>query len=189
MVCRHFSIGGVDLSAQKTLADYYRSRFGEKECGEKLADGMQGWMGNEDFSKDEAYMERIAANPAEKSACVNSAIERWSHNASFSGNVTVERIEKLRAWVDEQSPGSSKNLTGEVIAQMTRNNQQSSMSLEQVEEIVAHYQALEGGNEMLADTLLRSADGNCRKEYVAALVARLPDEQQRANILKKLEDY
>jgi hypothetical protein len=188
MVSRHFSIGQVDVSAQKTLADFFRRALPEKESKERLASGIRIWAEDDDFSSDAAYMERIAASPAEKSACVSFAIERWSHHASYRGNISIGRIEALRAWVDAQSPDLSGNLTGEVIGAMTQNNQQSKMSLEAVEEIVAHYQALEGGNEMLADALSRCVDGNHRTDYLAALVARLPDEQQRARILKKLEN-
>jgi len=188
IVCRRFCIGGVNVSAQKTLADFYRSRFGEKECGEMVAGGMLKATDNDSFSSASAYLERIAASPAEKSASVSRVIERWSDEASFNGNVSVEKIEKLRKWVNEQSPDLSKNLIGEVITQMTRENGQSSMSLEQVLEIVSHYQAQEGGNEMLADTLEKGRLSNSRKSYLVALAGLLPDGEQRQNILKKLED-
>ena len=91
--------------------------------------------------------------------------------------------------MDGQSPGLTADLTQQVIGVLARNDPQSKMSLEQVEEIVAHYQALDGGNEMLADALSRCVGGKYRKEYVAALVARLPDERQRAELLEKLGNH
>ena len=178
----------ADAPTQKAWADLVRSQLPEKDSLETIASYVPPWVENGDFSKVMAYMEKIAATPLERSACVKHTIDNWTRQTSFTGEVTIEGIESLRTWADGQEPGLSKNLTRDAIGDMFGNNQQSAMTLESVESIVAHYQAMEGGDEVLAQALEHSMDGNHKKDYVSALAARLPDEERRAKILKKLEN-
>ena len=179
----------ADAPTQKAWADLVRSQLPEKDSLETIASYVPPWVENGDFSKVMAYMEKIAATPLERSACVKHTIDNWTRQTSFTGEVTIEGIESLRTWADGQEPGLSKNLTRDAIGDMLGNNQQSAMTLESVESIVAHYQAMEGGDEILAQALEHSMNGNYKKDYLSALAARIPDEERRAKILKKLENW
>ena len=178
----------ADDPTRKAWADLVRSQLPEKDGLEMIASYVPPWVQNGDFSKVMAYMDKIAATPAERSACVKHTIENWTRQTSFTNEVTVEGIESLRAWADGQEPGLSNNLSRDAIRDMLRKNHESETTLEMVESIVAHYQAMEGGDEVLAQALEHSMDGNHKKDYVSALAARLPDEERRAKILKKLEN-
>lgn len=178
----------ADETTQRALADLIRGQLPDKDALERIARSVPGSIENTDFSTVMKYMETIAASPAERSACVKQAINDWTHYTSFRGKVTIDGIEALRTWADAQAPGLSKNLARDAIEDMLALNQQSAMTLEQVEAIAAHYQGMEGGDEMLAQALERSANRNLRREYISALASRIPDEERRAKILKKLEN-
>jgi hypothetical protein len=186
-VINHSHDSQADAPTQKAWADLVRSQLPAKDALERIGGLVPDYVENSDFSKVMNYMETIAATPAERSACVTHTINNWTRYTSVTGKVTVEGIEALRTWADAQEPELSKNLTRGAIEDMLKSNQQSAMTLEQVETIVAHYQGMEGGDEMLAQALERT-NLNHRREYVRALASRIPDEERRAKILKKLEN-
>ena len=178
----------ADETTQKAWVDLVRSQLSGKDSLEQIASSVPVFFDYvADFSRVTKFMDNIAASPAERSACVSQTINHWTRDTSYMGKVTIEGIEALRTWADSQEPGLSKNLTRGAIEDMLRSNQRSAMTLEQVEAIVAHYQGMEGGEEMLAQALERT-NANHRRGYVSALASRIPDEERRAKILKKLEN-
>lgn len=183
-ITENFSLSGIEPENQKTFADLLRRHLSEKDSIERILSGLQRF--NDDFTRDEAFMERIGVTPAERSACLKKVMDNWCLDQAFVGTITIARIETLRTWMEAQSPGLAPDLPQEVIRYITRSNRQSKMSLEQVKEIAAHFQTLEGGNEILADALFRCANVNHRKNFVTALAEMLPDEQQRMKILIQL---
>jgi hypothetical protein len=179
----------ADEVTQKAWVELVRSQLPAKHSLDQIASSVPVFFESaDDLSKVTKYMEAIAASPAERSACVSQTIDNWNRLSSYSGKVTIEGIEALRTWADAQEPGLSNNLTRDAIGNMLRNNQQSAMTLEQVEAIVSHYQGTQGGDEMLAQALEKSADLNHRREYIRALASQIPDEERRARILKKVEN-
>lgn len=186
-VLRQCAVSEADAPTKKIWVDLVRGQLPKKVALEMIARNGLGWIDDEKFSKITDYLEIISATPEERTACIQQAAERYTHQASYMGKITIEGIESFRTWAEAQEPGSSKNLTRDAIGQMVRGNSQSAMTLENVTTIVAHYQSLEGGDEMLIKTLEYAKDG--KKDYLSALAAMIRDEGKRAEFLKKLEAW
>lgn len=186
-VIRQCVDSNADAPTRKAWADLVRSQLPGKDALETIASNGPHWLGDGNFSKVMDYMETISATPAERTACIQQAIERYTRETSFDGITTIEGIESLRAWADGQESGLTRNLTRDAIRAMLSNNEQSAMTLESVKTITAHYQTMEGGDEILVQALEKSMNPNYKMDYLSALAAMIQDDGKRAEILKKLE--
>jgi len=185
-ITENFSLSGIEPENQKTFADLLRRHLSEKDSIQRIPSGLQYGADYDDFTRAEAFMERIGATPAERSACAKKVMVNWSSRLAFDGKLTIARIETLKIWMERQDPELVADIIREVISYSTASNSQSKMNFEQVKKIAAYFQTLEGGNEMLADALFECANGNYREKFITALAETLPDEQQRIKILKQL---
>lgn len=186
-VIRQCAVSEADAPTKKAWTELVRSQLPKKVASEMIADKVPHWIDDGMFSQVTDYMESISATAEERTACIQQATQNYTHASSYKGTITIEGIESFRTWAEAQEPGSSRNLTRDAISNMLRGNGQSKMTLESVTSIVAHYQALEGGDEMLAQALSHAMDG--KKDYVRALATMIQDDGKRAKILKKLETW
>lgn len=173
-------------SGQKEWASLIRNHLSEVDSLNKIVEGTPLFVKSGYFPKVADFIDRIEATPEERSACVRKATGRWAFYTSINGSVTIEGIESLRAWADSQVPGISQDLTQQVVSSMLTPGS-SKMSLENIKMIAAHYQGLEGGDELIAKALDYCLGVAHNKEFVRSIAAVIKNGERRVQILRKLD--
>jgi hypothetical protein len=138
------------------------------------------------YSQAVAYLDRIAATPAEKTNYLERFAGRIINRTSQSRKVSDDDIRVIQGWFEKVSPDEVDRMTGRAIS-LAMSERVSSMRFAQASEIALRSLDSTGKDEVLA-TLLETAElDKLERPPALKLAARITDEPRRAAIIRRLE--
>ena len=130
------------------------------------------------------YMDRIAATPAERVACVEQMARSVTQAIIHEKPMTREDLETLREWTTRQAPDSTGRITGKALADAMRYGRK--LDFATASELALHYHQASGNDDVLI-SFLDDSSGSENTEQARALAAKITDAKRREEILKKLQ--
>ena len=115
-VLQHHSFQQLKEENQLAFAKLVRDELPEKEQAKTLAQQASRLVGDDGYAKVTGFMDRIAATPAERTACVEQAAESRIQSISYQKKITREDLDTLREWTKTQAPDSTDKITGKALA-------------------------------------------------------------------------
>jgi hypothetical protein len=159
-----------------------RDQVPAKEQAETLAQQASRLVGDEGYAKVTGFMDRIAATPAERVACVEQAAESRIRSISYQKKVTREDLDTLREWAKTQAPDSTDRVTGKALVTSIQGG--GKMDFAEASELAVHYHEASGNDDVLASFL----DGHAarsNKDQARVLAGKITDAERREEILKE----
>ena len=174
----------VDEDQQPALADLIRSAIPEKEQAELIANQLPRFARDGDYAKMTAYLERIAASPSERAACVDEAADSRFAMRAGKGGISREALDGFRAWADAASEGSADRATGKALASATAMRETTPFS--DLAALAREYHAESGSDDILIP-LAEHWRARSHKEEARELAGLISDEKRREEILNNLK--
>ena len=138
----------------------------------------------ESYAEVTAFMDGIAATPAERVACVERAADSKIRTIADGRKITREDLDTLREWTTRQAPDSTGPITGKALADAMQNG--SKLDYAAASELALYYHQASGNDDVLISFLDRVSDRE-KTEQARALAANITDATRREEILKKLQ--
>lgn len=138
----------------------------------------------ESYAEVTAFMDRIAATPAERVACVEVATGSKIRSIADGRKITREDLDTLREWTTRQAPDTTGRITGKALADAMQYG--SKLDYAAASELALHYHQASGNDDVLISFLDRVSDRE-KTEQARALAAKITDAKRREEILKKLQ--
>ena len=129
------------------------------------------------------FMDRIAATPAERLACVEKVAEAQIRSIAGGRKITREDLDTLRDWTTRQAPATTGRITGKALADALRNG--GKLDFAAASELALHYHQASGNDDVLI-SFLNDSSGHENADQARALAAKITDAKRREEILKKL---
>jgi hypothetical protein len=161
-----------------------RAQVPAKDQAETIASQIPNLVKRGDFSAATAYLDRIAATPAERAASVMKAIRDMVPKNPYSDKLTREDFNALREWVGSQSPESVDKVTAKALGDAAQGNRNLEFST--AADLAVEYSAQSGSDEVLAGFLTSHA-ARRNKAVARDLAAKISDETRRAEVLDFLK--
>ena len=182
-VLKHHSFQQLKEENQLAFAKLVRDEVPEKEQAKTLAQQASRLVGDDGYAKVTGFMDRIAATPAERTACVEQAAESRIQSISYQKKITREDLDTLREWTKTQAPDSTDNITGKALANSIQGGRK--MDFGEASELALHYQAASGNDDVLT-SFLDGWPARQNKDQARVLAGKITDEKRREEILKNL---
>lgn len=161
-----------------------RAQVPEKDQAETIASPIPNLVKRGDYSAATAYLDRIAATPAERAACAMMATRDMFPINTNSSKLSREDFDALREWVGSQSPESVDKVTTKALAMAAPGDYKITFAA--AVDLAVEYSAQSGNDEVLAGFL--SSEAARRNKTIARdLAAKIADETRRAEVLDFLK--
>ena len=170
---------------QAAFAKLVRDQIPEKEQARILAQKAASLVSNDGgYSKVTEFLDRIDATPAERTACVEQAVESKIQNFSYRKKITREDLDTMREWVTAQAPESTGKVTGTTLANASQNGRK--MEFSEAAELAVEYNTAAGNDDVLS-SFLDGYGARQNKEQARLLAEKISDPKRREKILKNLK--
>ena len=169
---------------QLAFATLVRGQVPENEQSKILAQHASRLVDDDGYAKVTGFMDRIAATPAERKACVEQAVESRIQTISYQKKITLADLDAMREWTKVQAPDSTDSLTGKALANSLQGG--GKMDFAAASELALHYQEISGNDDVLA-SFLDDWPAHRNKEQARVLAAKISDDKRREEILTKLK--
>jgi len=179
-----YSLTNVPEEMQLAHAALIRAKVPAKDQAETIASQIPNLVKRGDYSAATAYLDRIAATPAERAASVMEAIRDMYPKNPDSGKLSGEDFDALREWVGAQAPDSVDRVTVEALTKGA--NGDYKITFAAAADLAVEYSAQSGNDEVLAGFLTSHA-ARRNKAVARDLAAKIADETRRAEILNFLK--
>lgn len=179
-----YSLTNVPEEMQLAHAALIRAQVPAKDQAETIASQVPFLVKRGDYSAATAYLDRIAATPAERSASAMKAIRDMYPKNPNSDKLTREDFDALREWAGSQSPESVDRVTAKALGDAAQGNRNIEFST--AVDLAIEYSAQSGNDEVLAGFLTSEA-ARRNKPIARDLAAKIFDETRRAEILDFLK--
>lgn len=183
-VLGQYSFQQLKEENQLAFATLVRGQVPEKDQAKTLADQASRLVDDDGYAKVTGFLERIAATPAERTACVEQAAESRIQSISYQKKITREDLDAMREWTQSQAPDSTDSITGKALANSLRNGRK--MDFSEASELALHYHEASGNDDVLS-SFLDGSSSRQNKEQARVLAAKITDATRREEILKKLQ--
>lgn len=161
-----------------------RAQVPEKDQAGTIASQMTNLIKRGDYSAATAYLDRIAATPAERAASAMIAIRDMLPISPDSGKLSREDFDALREWVGVQSPESVDKLTAKALGDGA--NGDHKIKFAAAADLAVGYSAQSGNDEVIAGFLTSNA-ARRNKALARDLALKITDETRRAEVLNFLK--
>jgi hypothetical protein len=179
-----YDMSSVPEEIQLAHAALIRAQVPEKDQAGTIASQMINLVKRGDYSAATAYLDRIAATPAERTASAVKATRDMFPINPNSGKLSREDFDALREWVRDQAPDAVDKITVEALA--TNANGDYKITFAAAADLAVEYSAQSGDDEVLAGFLASNA-AQRNKTIARDLAAKISDETRRAEILNFLK--
>jgi hypothetical protein len=179
-----YDFSSVPEDSQAAYAALIRAQVPAKDQAATIASQMTNLIKRGDYSAATAYLDRIAATPAERLASAMKAIQDMRPISPDSGKLAREDFDALREWVGVQSPESVDKVTAEALGKGA--NGDYSITFAAAADLAVEYSLQSGNDEVLAGFLTSNA-ARRNKAVARDLAAKISDETRRAEILEFLK--
>ena len=169
---------------QLAFATLVRGQVPPKDQAKSLAQMASRLVDDDGYAKVTGFMDRIAATPAERKACVEQAVESRIQTISYQKKITLADLDAMREWTKVQAPDSTDSLTGKALANSLQGG--GKMEFAAASELALHYQEISGNDDVLA-SFLDDWPAHRNKEQARVLAAKISDDKRREEILTKLK--
>lgn len=183
-VMRMYGMSFVPEEIHVAHAALIRAQVPAKDQAETIASQMINLVKRSDYSAATAYLDRIAATPAERAASAMMAIRCMLPINPNSIKLSREDFDALREWVGNQSPESVDSVTAEALAEGAQGDHKITFAA--AVDLAVEYSAQSGNDEVLA-SFLSSEAARRNKTIARNLAAKISDETRRAEILNFLK--
>jgi hypothetical protein len=183
-VMHMYDMSSVPEEIHVAHADLIRAQVPEKDQAETIASQMTNLVKRGDYSAATAYLDRIAATPAERAASVMKAIWDMYPINPDSNKLAREDFDALREWVGKQSPESVDKVMAEALGKGA--NGDHKITFATAADLAVEYSAQSGNDEVLAGFLTSNA-ARRNKAVARDLAAKITDETRRAEVLDFLK--
>lgn len=130
------------------------------------------------------YLNSVYAAPDERERSAEHAAFRHGATLAIRSELSVPKLDAMRAWVVRDAPGSVDRVTGDVLGMAA--NMSSNMDFGQASALALRYHQAAGNDEVLHAFLTNLSDkGN--KEEARRLAEKISDPDKRGNALKRFE--
>lgn len=182
-VMRNGSPSALKEADQLTFAKLVRENVPANEQAQLFSKQASQLAKGGGYDQVTAYLERIAATPAERTACVEQAASSLLIRSNDKPATTAD-FEALRAWVGSQAPDATERVTGRLLGEATQGN--GKMAFSEAGALAVQYSQAGGTDEVLG-AFLDSRAARENKEQARVLAEKITDEKRRTAILKSLE--
>ena len=182
-VLGQFSFQQLKEENQLAFATLVRDQVPEKDQAKALAGQASRLVGDDGYAKVTGFMDRIAATPTERIACVEQAVESRIQSISYQKKVTREDLDTMREWTETQAPDSTDKVTGKALADSLQSGRK--LEFAEASELALHYRDVSGNDDVLT-SFLDSWPARQNKDEARILAAKITDGKRREEILKKL---
>ena len=169
---------------QLALAMLVRSQTSGGDQTQLIARQVIYMVDDSGYGKVSEYMDRIAATPAERLACIEEAANYGIRQISIRGKVTREDLDKMREWATSQAPGSTESITGKALANSLPTSSQQDFAT--AAEWVLLYHSTNGNDDVIT-SFLEGRDSARNKDDARALAGKINDPKVREEFLKKFQ--
>lgn len=138
----------------------------------------------ESYAEVTAFMDGIAATPAERVACVEIATKSKIRSIANGRKITRDDLDTLREWTTRQAPDTTGPITGQVLAHAMQEGHK--LNYAAASELALHYHQASGSDDVLV-AFLEGVSSLEKTEQARALAVRITDAKRREEILKKLQ--
>ncbi len=183
-VMHMYDMSSVPEEIHVAHAALIRAQVPEKDQAETIASQMTNLVKRGDYSAATAYLDRIAATPAEREASAMIAIRDMYPINPDSNKLSREDFDALREWVGVQSPESVDKITAEALAKGANGDHKITFAV--AADLAVEYSVQSGNDEVLAGFLTSHA-ARRNKAVARDLAAKIADETRRAEILNFLK--
>ena len=179
----------INEDKQLAYADLIRRQLPyQSEKSAMIAKYGNGLVRGDGFTAVDAYLDRIAATPGERTATIREVAFRDTM-AKFSQNsanqtFSRENLDAIHEWVSKQAPGNADKLFGAALASAAHFCWQGKFA--DAAALAQQYDAASGNQDVLAGFLEDRATYFHRDE-VRELAQQITDERRREQILKHLK--
>ncbi len=179
-----YSLTNVPEEMQLAHAALIRAQVPAKDQAETIASQIPNLVKRGDYSAATAYLDRIAATPAERAASAMMATRDMLPINPNSGKLSREDFDSLREWVGNQARDSVDTITAEALGKGA--NGDYKIKFAAAADLAVEYSAQSGNDEVLAGFLTSQA-ARRNKTIARDLAAKISDETRRAEILNFLK--
>ncbi len=183
-VLGQYSFQQLKEENQLAFATLVRGQVPENEQSKILAQQASRLVDDDGYAKVTGFMERIAATPAERTACVEQAAESRIQSISYQKKITREDLDAMREWTQSQAPDSTDSITGKALANSIQGGRK--MDFAAVSELAVHYHEVSGNDDVLS-SFLDGDSSRQNKDQARVLATKITDAKRREEILKKLQ--
>ena len=183
-VMHMYDMSSVPEEIHVAHAALIRAQVPAKDQAETIASQMTNLVKRGDYSAATAYLDRIAATPAERAASVMKAIWDMYPINPDSNKLAREDFDALREWVGDQAPDSVDKITAEALGKGA--NGDHKITFATAADLAVEYSAQSGNDEVLAGFLTSNA-ARRNKAVARDLAAKIADETRRAEVLDFLK--
>ena len=182
-VMQGVSADSIKEDKQLAYADFIRDQLPEKEQAELIANLGNQLVRGDGFTAVDAYLDRIAATPEERTATATEAAVSKIQMNSYNKAVTREDLDAMREWVNKQAPGTADGVTGKALGSAAQGNRQ--LKFDDAAALAQQYDDSSGNQNVLAG-FLQSNVVYSHRDAARELAQKITDEKRREEILKKL---
>lgn len=178
-----YDMTNVPEENQMAHAALIRAQVPPKDQAETIASQVPSLIKHGDYSSATAYLDRIAATPAERAASAVKAIQDMNPKSPDTNKLSREDFDALREWVGTQAPASVDIVMAAALAKAALGDHK--MPFAAAAELAVEYSAESGNDEVLA-TFLTSGAARRNKAASLVLAGKISDETRRGEILNFL---
>lgn len=168
------------------IANFVRQTFPPDEQARWIFDNGPDGHNSDYYPLAVAYLDRIAANPAERTNYLERFAGAYINRISQNRKVSDDDIRVVQGWFEKVSPDDVDRMTGRAISQAML-NRVTSMRFAQASEIAVSALDSTGKDEILATLLETVTLDKSEVPPALKLSARIKDEPRRAAIIRRLE--
>jgi len=138
-----------------------------------------------------AYLDRIQASPAERTACVAEAAEQFVTGRTWERKPAAEDFTLIREWLATQAPEIADRTIGSVLAESVASfpsgQGPQKLSFQEAAAFALQEHETSGNDAVLAAFLSRSSAASANKQASLDLANRIADPVTRQKILDLLK--
>ena len=176
--------GTLNEDAYLAFAKLIREQVPEKSHVSVISKQAERLGKRKSYAEITAFMDQIAATPAERVKCVEEAAEARIRSIANGRKITREDLDTLREWTTRESPDATGRITGEAL--ITAMQRGPMLDYAAASELALHYHQASGNDDVLVSFLDRVSRSE-KTDQARALAAKITDAKRREEILKKLQ--
>lgn len=183
-VLQQLSFAELSEAEQRAYADLVRQMVPTDEREGSFAHIASELAESGSIEKVGAFLDSVNASPEERSAAAMQTAESKFSELGLNGEVTTADINRMKTWLDGQSPGQTDSIIGKALAEASQEG--GKFGFAEASELAMAYQKSSGNDDVLV-AFLRSYSARSNLDEARHLAGMISNEQVRNNILNGLD--
>ena len=174
----------MKFNEQTAYADLARKTLSDEKVTEVFANQASRLAMTGDFKKVDEFMDRISVTPEQRIRSAEEAAMASVRGGGFQSKITAEKVDSMRDWLGNQSPGSVARVTGAALGNAVNRNQ--TMGFSEAAGLVLRYHEEGGGDEVLSSFLSGGRFGENSGE-AREIAGKISDSELRLKVLEGIK--